>query len=129
MKKWLPVLVSVVLALPAVAQGPGEAPKRPERGGPRNLQRMMGTVKAVDPIKGALTVKGKEAKVTLQVEGRTRILRGRNLIALADLQEGEEVQVVYLTTPEGKQVARFVTVLPKGESSGPKTGERPGPKP
>lgn len=129
MKKGLPLLLSVFLALPAFAQGPGEAPKRPERGGPRNLQRIIGTVKAVDPAKGALTVKGKEAEVTLQVEGRTRILRGRNLIALADLKEGEEVQVVYLNAPEGKPVARFVTVLTKGEPSGPKTGERPGPKP
>ncbi|MFN3476583.1 MAG: hypothetical protein ACK4Z6_03380 [Candidatus Methylomirabilales bacterium] len=129
MKKGLPILLSIFLALPAFALGPGEAPKRPERGGPRNLQRMMGTVKAIDPAKGALTVKGKEAEVTLQVEGRTRILRGRNLIALADLQEGEEVQVVYVLTPEGAKVARFVTVLPRGEPSGPKTGERPGPKP
>lgn len=96
---------------PAAEEPKAEKPKAAKPKAPAT-RRHVGTVKAVDPAAGTLTVaeKGGDAEVT--VGEKTTIKKGKETLTLSDLKPGDEVTVRY-TKEEGKDVARAVTVKGK----------------
>jgi Cu/Ag efflux protein CusF len=74
--------------------------------------RHVGSVKAVDPAAGTLTVTEKAGDAEVSVSDKTAIKKGKASVKLADLKAGDEVTVVYVKQ-DGKDVARSVTVKAK----------------
>jgi Cu/Ag efflux protein CusF len=68
-----------------------------------------GSVKAVDPTAGTLTVAEKEGEATVSVSEKTLIKKGKESLKLSGLKPGDEVTVHYVKEG-GKDVARDVTV-------------------
>lgn len=75
-------------------------------------RRHVGTVKAVDPAAGMLTVTEKEGDAAVSVSDKTAVKKGKESLKLSDVKPGDEVTVVYVTQ-DGKDVARSVTVKAK----------------
>ena len=75
-------------------------------------RRHVGTVKAVDPAMGMLTVTEKEGDAEVSVSDKTTIKKGKESVKLSDLKSGDEVTVVYVKQ-DGKDVARSVMVKAK----------------
>lgn len=75
-------------------------------------RRHVGTVKAVDPGAGMLTIAEKGGDAEVSVTDKTAIKKGKATVKLSDLQPGDEVTVVYVKE-NGKDVARSVTLKAK----------------
>ncbi len=75
-------------------------------------RRHVGTVKAVDPAAGTLTVTEKEGDAEVSVSDKTTIKKGTESVKLSDVKPGDEVTVVYVKQ-EGKDVARSVMLKAK----------------
>jgi Cu/Ag efflux protein CusF len=99
-------------ALAASHQAAGQEKKAEEKPAAPATRRHDGTVKAVDPAAGTLTVTEKEGDATVSVGEKTPIKKGKDNLKLADLKPGNEVTVVYVKQ-DGKDVARSVTVKGK----------------
>jgi Cu/Ag efflux protein CusF len=72
----------------------------------------VGTVKAVNPAAGTLTVAEKEGDAEVSVSDKTAIKKGKESVKLSDLKLGDEVTVVYVKQ-DGKDVARSVMIKGK----------------
>jgi Cu/Ag efflux protein CusF len=86
--------------------------KKAEKPAAPAARRHVGTVKAVDPAAGSLTVTEKEGGAEVSVTEKTAIKRGKESLKLVDLKPGDAVSVVYVKQ-DGKDVARSVTVTSK----------------
>lgn len=101
---------SQALAASHQAAGPekkaekAEKVKKPAGGMMGGMRRHVGTVKAVDPAVGTLTVTEKEGDAEVSVSKET--------LKLSDLKTGDEITVMYMKQ-DGKDVARSVMVKAK----------------
>lgn len=95
-------------ALAASHQAAGQEKKTEKPAAPAT-RRHVGTVKAVDPAAGMLTVTEKEGDATVSVGEKTPIKKGKESLKLSGLKPGDEVTVLYVKEGE-KDVARSVTV-------------------
>lgn len=86
--------------------------KKAEKPAAPAARRHVGTVKAVDPAAGSLTVTEKEGGAEVGVTEKTAIKKGKESLKLSDLKPGDAVSVIYVKQ-DGKDVARSVTVTSK----------------
>ncbi len=98
-------------ALGASHQAKGQE-KKAEKAAAPAARRHVGTVKAVDPAAGSLTVAEKQGEAEVSVTEKTTIKKGKESLKLSDLKAGDAVSVVYVQQ-DGKDVARSVTVTGK----------------
>jgi Cu/Ag efflux protein CusF len=105
-------------ALAASHQAPGQekkvetsekAQKKPAAAAAR---RHVGTVKAIDPAAGTLTVAEKGGEAEVSITDKTTITKGKESVRLSDVKPGDEVTVVY-AKQNGKDVARSVVLKAK----------------
>lgn len=89
-----------------------EKAKKPAGGMMGGMRRHTGTVKAVDPAAGTLTVTEKEGDAEVSVGEMTMIKKGKESLKLSDLKPGDEVTVMYMKQ-DGKDTARSVMVKGK----------------
>lgn len=101
-------------ALAASHQAAGQEKKaeKAEKPAAAAARRHVGTVKAVDPAAGTLTVTEKGGDAEVSVSDKTTIKTGKESAKLSDVKPGDEVTVVYVKQ-DGKDVARSVMLKPK----------------
>lgn len=102
-------------ALAASHQAAGQekkAEKAEKKPAAASARRHVGTVKAVDPAAGTLTVTEKGGEAEVSVTDKTTIKKGKESVKLSDVKPGDEVTVVY-AKQDGKDVARSVTLKAK----------------
>jgi Cu/Ag efflux protein CusF len=75
-------------------------------------RRHVGTVKAVDPAAGTLTVAEKGGEAEVSITDKTTIKKGKESVKLSDVKPGDEVTVVY-AKQDGKDIARSVMLKTK----------------
>ncbi len=93
----------------APAEKKAEPAKMEEKKAPAKIKQVTGEVKSVDAK--AITVKGKKADVTVNVDDKTKIMAGKEKKALADVKAGDKVSVKY-TEAEGKNMAKSIAIKP-----------------
>ncbi len=98
-------------ALAASHQAKGQE-KKAEKAAAPAAQRHVGTVKAVDPASGSLTVAEKQGDAEVSVTEKTTIKKGKESLKLSDLKPGDAVSVVYVKQ-DSKDVARSVIITSK----------------
>lgn len=106
------MLASIVPSQALAASHQAAAPEKKAEKAAAPAARHVGTVKAVDPAGGMLTVTEKEGDAEVSVTNKTAIKKGKGTLKLSDLKAGDEVTVVYVKQ-DGKDVARSVTVKEK----------------
>lgn len=109
---WVSTAPSQALATSHQAAGQEKKAEKAEKAAKPAARRHVGTVKAVDPTAGTLTVTEKEGDAEISVSDKTAIKKGTESLKLSDVKTGDEVTVVYMKQ-NGKDVARSVTLKAK----------------
>lgn len=73
------------------------------------MKQLTGNVTALDQKAMTITVHGRRGEVTASIDGKTRIVEGKEKKALADVQVGAKVTLKY-TKVEGKDVAKRIVI-------------------
>lgn len=105
----------------APAEKKAEPAKIEEKKAPAKIKQVTGEVKSVDAK--AITVKGKKADVTVNVDDKTKIMAGKEKKALADVKAGDKVSVKY-TEAEGKNMAKSIAIKPAAKMEEKKTEKK-----
>jgi ribosomal protein S1 len=111
MKKTIAIVLSLILmfAFTAVTFAAGKKAAKAK------TATVTGEVTAVDATANTLTVKGKKGEVTITVDDKTKLPKGKTL---ADIKQGDNVTVKY-SEVEGKNTAKSVAMkaapMKKGE--------------
>jgi Cu/Ag efflux protein CusF len=106
------LLASVAPWLTFAAPHEAKAQDKVEKPAAPAARRHVGTVKAVDPATGTLTVGEKGGDAEVSVTKKTAIRKGKKSLKLSNLKPGDAVNVVYIKQ-DGRDVARSVTVASK----------------
>jgi Cu/Ag efflux protein CusF len=89
MKKLMMAITLFVVAFSFAAMTMAEAPKA-------KASKVSGEITAVDAAAKTVTVKGKDKDVTLMVTDMTKIMHGKEKLALADIQVGAKVTAIFV---------------------------------
>ncbi len=132
------VLLVAVLTLVTFASGvmaqqtPGTKPAAPTPAAPEKAkvakqERLIGKVSSVDVGAKTVVVKGLKAEMTFTVGDTTRITRGGKGMALADLNQGMDVAVLYKMEADKAMASAITVALPRptAESTPRRTVEKP----
>jgi ribosomal protein S1 len=115
MRKAIAIIVSLLFVLSvaglsfAAEKVAMEPAKAMEKKAPVKIKWLSGEVSAVDAAANTVTVKGKKAEVTLDVNDKTKITMGHEKKTLAQLKVGDRVSTRY-SEVEGKNVAKSMAI-------------------
>ena len=111
-------------AKPAATAAPAPAPAPPEK---PKLEKFSGVIEKVDEMAKAIDVKGKmkkEAKtLTIAVDDKTKITKGKKTMAFADLKNGMHVSVEYKKDGDKMIAVAIKAAAPKAAAK--KAEEKP----
>ena len=123
------ILLVVILTLVAFVSGvmaqqkpapekPAAAPApAPKPAAPAKLEKFSGAIEKVDEIAKAIEVKGKvkkeEKALTFATDDKTKITKGKDTLAFADLKKGMNVSVEYKKDGDKMVAAAIKVSAPK----------------
>jgi Cu/Ag efflux protein CusF len=110
-KKALALIISVLFVFAVTSLSFAAAEKGMEKKAPVKVKQATGEVTAVDAKAKTITVKAKKGDVTAMVGDKTKIMMGKDMKTLADINAGDKVTMKY-SESDGTMTAKSIAIKP-----------------